>query len=155
MNFSRSFKEIEPVSFRICIPLYFCVTLCFTYHQVPSCTKLQTAPNFCTVFPQIVPFDFGEDQINAGDIVSLTCSVNKGDLPMKISWYFNDKLVQNNFGITVGQVNKRLSTLSIESVQAEHAGTYTCTVENLAGSANYSTYLHVNGIENLKVISVP
>lgn len=66
---------------------------------------------------------------------------------MKIFWYFNGKRIKGNFGITISQVNKRLSTLSIESVQAEHAGRYTCTVENTAGSTNYSTYLHVNGID--------
>lgn len=66
---------------------------------------------------------------------------------MKMSWYVNDRLIQNNVGISVGQVNKRLSTLSIDSVRAENAGTYTCTAENMAGSANYSTYLHVNGIK--------
>lgn len=97
------------------------------------------------VLPQIIPFDFGEDQINSGDIVSLTCSVNKGDLPMEVTWSFNGRPISQVFGVTTNAVNKRLSTLSIDSVQAEHAGYYTCIAKNQAGSANYSAYLFVNG----------
>jgi hypothetical protein len=95
--------------------------------------------------PQILPFDFGEDSIHSGDVVSLTCSVNKGDLPLKISWEFNDKLVQNEFGVVVSRVNKRLSTLSIEFVQAHNAGEYKCVANNSAGFTTYSTQLNVKG----------
>lgn len=48
-------------------------------------------------------------------------------------------------GIVISQVNKRLSTLSIESVQAEHVGEYTCVAKNRAGEGRHSSILHVNG----------
>ena len=41
--------------------------------------------------------------------------------------------------------NKRRSLLEIEAVNANHAGEYTCSVSNEAGSASHSTVLAVNG----------
>uniref|UniRef100_A0A1B0GLK3 Ig-like domain-containing protein n=1 Tax=Lutzomyia longipalpis TaxID=7200 RepID=A0A1B0GLK3_LUTLO len=38
------------------------------------------------VLPQIVPFDFGDEVINMYDMVSATCTVNKGDPPIDITW---------------------------------------------------------------------
>lgn len=100
---------------------------------------------FAQVLPQILPFDFGEESINSGDMTSISCSISKGDLPLNISWHFNDQLLKNQNGIAITKVNKRLSALSIESVQAEHAGRYTCTARNDAGTDSYSAYLNVNG----------
>mgnify|MGYP005983757317 CR=1 FL=1 len=77
--------------------------------------------------------------------MSLTCSVNKGDLPLKIFWRFNNKSVENEFGVVVSMVNKRLSTLSIDSVQADNSGEYKCVAKNSAGSTTYSAQLNVNG----------
>ncbi|KAJ8918532.1 hypothetical protein NQ315_013036, partial [Exocentrus adspersus] len=82
--------------------------------------------------PQINPFDFGEDPINSGDIVSLTCSVNKGDLPLDLTWEFNGASLKSAYGVTINMVNKRLSTLSIDSVQADNAGEYKCIAKNSA-----------------------
>lgn len=98
-----------------------------------------------TVAPQILPFEFGENPINSGDLTSLTCSVNKGDLPIALSWLHNNKTIGNDEGITVMQMNKKISTLSIDYVQAEHAGEYVCLAKNSAGIARHSAYLKVNG----------
>ena len=95
--------------------------------------------------PQILHFDFGDQPINTGDAVFLTCSVNKGDLPVHIEWYLNEKSAENLAGIAISNTNKRSSQLSIDSVSEEHVGGYTCTAENVAGSATYSTALDVNG----------
>lgn len=92
-----------------------------------------------------MPFDFGEDPINSGELTSLTCSVNKGDLPIHIIWLHNNETVSENEGISIMQVNKKISTLSIDSVQAEHAGMYTCIAKNSAGYASHSAELKVNG----------
>lgn len=102
------------------------------------------------VAPQILHFDFGDDPINTGDSTSLTCSINKGDLPIKIMWSHNNASVDSNPSISVIRVNKKISTLSIESVQAEHIGEYTCIAKNRAGVTHYSTFLHVNGILSVK-----
>lgn len=95
--------------------------------------------------PQIVPFDFGEDDVNSGEMVSATCTVSKGDLPLKIEWYLNEYKVETIQGVMTNRVNKKLSTLSIESVDAAHSGKYSCVASNKAGNATYSSYLHVNG----------
>ncbi|XP_076265876.1 Down syndrome cell adhesion molecule 1 isoform X9 [Rhynchophorus ferrugineus] len=94
--------------------------------------------------PQIVPFDFGEESINSGDLASLTCSVHKGDLPINISWLHNNVSIGYMEGIMISKAGKKISTVSIDSVDESHAGTYTCLAENKAGSASYSAILHVN-----------
>lgn len=99
-----------------------------------------------TVIPQIIPFDFGEESVNAGDTISAHCTVTKGDLPISIQWYLNGRLVNENDGILTGYLGKKINSLAIDSVQAEHNGEYTCSATNLAGSSNFTTYLHVNGI---------
>lgn len=53
--------------------------------------------------------------------------------------------VENDDTVSVIRVNKKISTLSIESVQAEHLGEYACVVKNRAGATSYSRFLHVNG----------
>lgn len=73
------------------------------------------------------------------------CSIHKGDLPVNITWYLNDVPANTVNGIVVSYVGKKMSTLSIDSVQAEHAGRYTCLVQNSAGRASFSADLHVNG----------
>lgn len=100
-----------------------------------------------TVLPQILPLDFGEESVNAGDLASLTCSVHKGDLPIDIEWLHNNKSITDADGISVSRVNKKISTLSIDSVLAEHAGEYTCLAKNPAGSTSSSAFLNVNGIK--------
>lgn len=97
------------------------------------------------VSPQILPFDFGEESVNSGELASLTCSVHKGDLPMNITWYHNNKTIGYNDGILITKAGKKISTLSIDSVQEVHSGIYTCVAENQAGQSSFSADLHVNG----------
>lgn len=96
--------------------------------------------------PQITPFDFGEDEINSDDVVSATCTVNKGDFPIEIYWTLNNVTVDKVDDISVTRTNRKISQLSIDSVQADHSGEYTCHAKNSAGIAFHSTTLHVNGI---------
>lgn len=100
------------------------------------------------VLPQIVPFNFGEEEINAMEMVSASCTVNKGDLPINIYWTRNNRKIFTNDGITINRSNQRISLLSIESVSDRHSGNYSCVAENAAGSVNYTTSLRVNGTVN-------
>lgn len=93
-----------------------------------------------------MPFEFGGEPINSGDMVIVSCAVTKGDLPLEISWLLNGKSVGDVIGITVDGSRKRVSQLTIESVSAEHAGEYTCLAKNKAGSTTFSATLNVNGI---------
>nr|NP_001036481.1 down syndrome cell adhesion molecule 1, isoform BG [Drosophila melanogaster]ABI31032.1 down syndrome cell adhesion molecule 1, isoform BG [Drosophila melanogaster] len=96
------------------------------------------------VLPQVVPFDFGEESINELDMVSASCTVNKGDLPVDIYWTKNGGRVYTNDGLIVTRNSQRLSVLSIESVRARHAGNYSCVATNNAGAITQSAMLAVN-----------
>jgi len=100
-----------------------------------------------TVVPQLLPFTFGEEAVNAGDMTAVQCTVVKGDSPIHIVWIFNGTELNSGEGVTVMKSGMRLSSLSIESVRARHSGEYTCLARNAAGASNYTAYLHVNGIK--------
>lgn len=49
-------------------------------------------------------------------------------------------------GVVIAKVGKKISTVAIDSVQAEHAGEYSCIAKNKAGVAQFTSRLNVNGI---------
>lgn len=101
-----------------------------------------------TVPPLITPFDFGKESVNSGDMASVFCTVHKGDFPINITWLLNGKPIidRNIEGISLMRTNKRISQLSIDTVNAEHSGEYICSAANAAGVNSHSAYLRVNGI---------
>lgn len=101
--------------------------------------------NILSVPPEITPFNFGGNTVNAGDSVSATCSVHKGDLPINISWLHNNVSIGYNDGIVISSAGKKISTMAIDSVDESHSGTYTCLAANRAGKMTYSALLYVNG----------
>ncbi|XP_043064037.1 Down syndrome cell adhesion molecule-like protein Dscam2 isoform X41 [Drosophila ficusphila] len=94
--------------------------------------------------PKITPFDFGDTPTNVEDSVSVMCLISNGDLPIDIEWYFNDYGISSYSGINVVKGGKRNSMLSIDSVQARHAGKYSCRAKNHAAAVNFTTELIVN-----------
>lgn len=105
-----------------------------------------------SVLPQIVPFTFGEEEVNFDDSVTATCSVIKGDLPIHIWWALSDSYeslaeynITTNDGIVISKAGNKLSVLNIEAVKARHRGNYSCYARNKAGIAKHSAYLSVNG----------
>lgn len=104
---------------------------------------------FCTVPPQILPFEFGDEPANAGDMASISCAVSKGDQPLNITWIFNGQVISklNDLGIVLTNVNRKTSILNIDSVNGIHRGTYYCVATNFAGSVNHSALLEVNGTD--------
>lgn len=89
-----------------------------------------------------------EGPVNWGEQVSLFCSVSKGDHPMKIHWTLNDNPInaKSHDGIVITKTGKMISVLSIDSVNADHSGNYTCIASNRAGTSHLSTRILVNGI---------
>lgn len=73
------------------------------------------------------------------------CTVNDGDLPIEITWLLNDKPVNAFLDISTSPAGRRGSILTIESVQYEHVGNFTCKAQNAAGNTQYSAPLQVNG----------
>ena len=98
------------------------------------------------VAPQIALFSFGEEPANAGDTVSVQCTVSKGDFPLDITWMFQGRSIQSDRqDMIVSHSGKRVTQLTIEAVAARHAGEYTCVASNVAGSVSHSATLQVNG----------
>ena len=99
--------------------------------------------------PKIVPFDFGEESANYEDSVSVTCLISSGDLPIDIEWLFNEYPISSFSGISVMKGGKRTAVLTIDNVQARHAGNYTCKAKNRAAATNYTAALFVDGIQRV------
>ncbi|XP_031772532.1 Down syndrome cell adhesion molecule-like protein Dscam2 isoform X6 [Apis florea] len=97
------------------------------------------------VSPQIAPISFGDEPVNAGDLVSVQCVVTKGDSPLEIAWTFDNQPIRpDRMDVIVSNSGKRVKQLTIESVAARHAGEYTCVASNAAGSTSHSAKLDVN-----------
>lgn len=118
---------------------------------IPLSEKRNCADCLFSVLPQILPFNFGEDQLNLYDTVSATCTITKGDTPIDIGWSFMEhsskfsKKLFTNDGVVITRAGNKVSILTIESVNARHRGSYTCTAKNLGGVSNFTTTLTVNG----------
>lgn len=80
-------------------------------------------------------------------MLSVSCTIIKGDLPVNLTWTFNDQPLNDydRNDVTIVNNNKRVSFLSIDSVSASNAGKYTCNAENVAGIHSSSAVLVVNG----------
>lgn len=93
-----------------------------------------------------MPFVFGDEPSNFGDSTAVQCMVSKGDLPLKIQWSLDgEPLTGTNEQITVVKMSPRLSSLSIESINHRNRGVYKCKATNIAGTAEYTANLIVNG----------
>ena len=95
--------------------------------------------------PQIVPFNFGADAVNEGDMAQLTCLVRRGDDPLRISWFLKGAVVSSDPSVTTTMIGTRASMLMITNVGYRHSGTYTCKASNDAGTEDVSATLKVNG----------
>jgi hypothetical protein len=99
----------------------------------------------------MVPFYFGEEELNLDESITATCTIVKGDLPIKIWWQFNevsDQLPYNlttNDGVVITKPSPKISMLAIDAVKARHRGNYTCFAKNKAGVVQHSAFLFVNG----------
>lgn len=92
-----------------------------------------------------MPFEFGDEPVNDQEMVLVTCAVSKGDLPLKIQWYFNGQEVKSGEKGVALTNTKRSSQLTIESVSHHNQGNYSCVVNNQAGTVNHTASLFVNG----------
>ena len=95
--------------------------------------------------PRILPFSFGQDVVNQGQLGQLVCTVVDGDEPLTITWSLHGEDLSSGPDLTTSQLGSRTSMLMISSVTYRHSGKYTCTARNEAGSASHSVELRVNG----------
>ncbi|ALC40438.1 Dscam, partial [Drosophila busckii] len=94
--------------------------------------------------PHITPFEFGAEPANFGDSVTVQCTISKGDLPVDIYWMFNDYAINDYHGVTTSKIGKKVNVLTIDSVNGNNAGNYTCRARNSADTVEYSAALIVN-----------
>lgn len=99
--------------------------------------------------PKLAPFAIGDEPLHLGDFFQLNCAVIHGDYPYNITWLFNDERIHDMDGVTV-LMNKRSSSLNIDSVSGLHAGNYSCIGANRAGKVSATTTLSVIGLFPLK-----
>ena len=119
------YEESQCVS---CIIVYCCVIYVLYSFAVP---------------PTIAPFKW--PPIVAGHRTSKTCEVPTGDLPIRITWFWNGKVMSSARGVSVDSKDFQ-SYLTFSEVKPEHRGRYTCKAENKAGSVSFSEELVVNGM---------
>lgn len=107
-----------------------------------------TIPFDCPSFPSTSPyqsFEFGDEPANFGDSVTVQCTISKGDLPVDITWLFNDYAINEYHGVTSSKIGKKVNVLTIDSVNGNNAGNYTCRARNKAQMVEYTAALIVNG----------
>lgn len=117
-------------------------------------TLVHLISSYYIVPPKISHFDFGEEPANSGDLASVTCLVPSGDLPIELNWFFNSRPLLSYEGISTSKIGKRTSLLTIDSVNGNHAGNYTCVAKNQADNVNFTASLIVNGIYFYRVFRI-
>lgn len=133
-------------------PLYSLTVCCGNHYVNLFFFFNSTTPNIArshliAVPPKITPFTFGDEVLNAGDPVSVQCTITGGDLPVTVSWLLNGRPIEPSFlDIFLEKRGHRMNNLMIDSVTAKHSGNYTCVANNLAGSVQHSAALIVNGL---------
>ncbi|RWS20219.1 Down syndrome cell adhesion molecule-like protein Dscam2, partial [Leptotrombidium deliense] len=80
------------------------------------------------------------------------CTIQDGSLPISFFWKFNQKLINNNFGIEI-EKSESSSFLKINKLKQTHSGNYTCTAINTFGEDSQTFTLLVKG--PLKWITEP
>jgi Immunoglobulin domain len=87
--------------------------------------------------------------MNYGDTVSIQCIMTGGDLPVQITWTWNNRSIESVNSLSdvqIDQRGKKVSTLFIESVTSNHIGLYTCIASNRAGTLEQASMLRINGL---------
>ncbi|KAK2540761.1 Flt4 [Columba livia] len=82
--------------------------------------------------------------VNVSDSIEMRCKVDGNHVP-EISWYKDEKLVEEVSGIDLADFNQRLS---IQRVREEDAGLYLCSVCNAKGCVNSSASVSVEGSDD-------
>lgn len=95
--------------------------------------------------PRILPFTFRQD-VEAGQLVQVSCAIIKGDEPISLQWYKDGRLLISSSDYVINDVDTQLSLLRLRKVNDQHRGTYTCVAMNPVGRMEFSAELKVKGI---------
>ena len=86
-------------------------------------------------------------QRNVNTSMHISCSVQDGTPPFFFEWSKNGKGIRTGSGVKWEiENNKKLSTLTIDRIDKEDAGNYSCMVKNVYGSDSIHVNLTVKGM---------
>lgn len=112
---------------------------------VQSAFAMVLVPDVYVVPPKMTAFAFGDHVPEAGETISVQCTVSSGDVPVEFSWTFNGKSTSDLANVFVSKTGRRVSSLTVESLTEKNVGNYSCLARNKAGEAAHTAALHVNG----------
>ncbi|XP_022235304.1 Down syndrome cell adhesion molecule-like protein Dscam2, partial [Limulus polyphemus] len=108
--------------------------------------------------PQIEPFHFPQS-VHLDQRLTTTCTVVKGDPPMKLKWLKNGQPLVESEELKVHVLADYSSTILFKSVNPTHRGLYTCIATNNVGTDQHSStmVIHVSPVwkiepNNTKVV---
>ena len=91
-----------------------------------------------------MPFS-APSNLQQGDRATLTCTVARGDSPLTLMWMKDGEPIPRENSYKVLNFDEFNSMLTLESLNLEHIGNYSCRASNLAGSSTVATQLNVYG----------
>ena len=94
-----------------------------------------------SVAPQILPF-WAPDDLQKGDRLSLTCSVQKGSRPLDLTWTKDDAELTST---SVLRIDEFTSMLTLASLSLSDIGRYSCHARNAAGEGRQTADVSVHG----------
>nr|XP_042899052.1 Down syndrome cell adhesion molecule-like protein 1 homolog [Parasteatoda tepidariorum] len=99
---------------------------------------------FAASIPVLHPLHFPPELI-LGDSLDMVCSLKRGKIPITFEWKLNNKKISDIFGVVIN-TSERKSSFSIQKIQYEHIGNYSCKAYNDDGFDEVSAELKVEGI---------
>ncbi|KAK8779361.1 hypothetical protein V5799_019294, partial [Amblyomma americanum] len=121
-------------AFRLCLKTAATVQLLLTY---ATCLEASSVK----VTPKIIAFSFA-GTAKPGNNVRTTCLLAEGDMPITFTWLRNGVDASHSKNVHIVS-HSDFSVLSINPVDAQSAGNYTCIAKNRAGFDSFAAYLDV------------
>ena len=90
-----------------------------------------------------MPFTFGD--VYEGEVSQASCVLSRGDPPVRIEWFYNDRPINASEDISIIPTGTRGAVLLIQSLASHHMGNYTCVASNRVASSSYTAPLIING----------
>ncbi|KAG8182730.1 hypothetical protein JTE90_026181 [Oedothorax gibbosus] len=101
--------------------------------------------------PKIKPFHFSDD-LEMGLRSVVVCAVMDGDPPFNFEWSKDGRpLATDHKGVTIRKMDDFTSFLTIEKLDADSNGNYTCRVSNSQGYDHKSDTLSMRGLKTPKI----
>ena len=94
--------------------------------------------------PIISQFEFDE-AVFYGESIQIMCNIPKGDMPLNLTWSFQDKPIKKTDAVVITKLGARSLVLAIPAATEKHTGNYTCTASNIVASTNHTATLNVQG----------